>query len=28
MRSFLHQQGYRIGRATIDASDWGYKSKA
>lgn len=22
MRSFLHKHGYRIGRATIDASDW------
>ncbi len=22
MRAFLHQHGYRIGRATIDASDW------
>jgi peptidoglycan/xylan/chitin deacetylase (PgdA/CDA1 family) len=22
MRSFLHEHGYRIGRATIDASDW------
>jgi peptidoglycan-N-acetylglucosamine deacetylase len=22
MRSFLQQHGYRIGRATIDASDW------
>ncbi len=22
MRTFLHEHGYRIGRATIDASDW------
>lgn len=22
MRSFLHKHGYRIGRATVDASDW------
>lgn len=27
MRSFLQQQGYRIGRATIDASDWAISSR-
>jgi peptidoglycan-N-acetylglucosamine deacetylase len=27
MRSFLQQRGYRIGRATIDASDWAISSR-
>jgi len=27
MRSFLRQHGYRIGRATIDASDWAISSR-
>src|SRR5277367_5595870 len=27
MRSFLRQQGYRLGRATIDASDWAVNSR-
>jgi peptidoglycan-N-acetylglucosamine deacetylase len=27
MRSFLKQHGYRIGRATIDASDWAISSR-
>jgi len=27
MRSFLQQHGYRIGRATIDASDWAINSR-
>ena len=27
MRSFLQQHGYRIGRATIDASDWAISSR-
>ena len=27
MRSFLQQRGYRIGRATIDASDWAIASR-
>src|SRR5207245_9992734 len=27
MRSFLRQHGYRIGRATVDASDWAINTR-